>query len=60
MIDGYTIQEDTLDGWRDFAAYGMDEPAARDACRWYNRRLRARRLFRLVLRTGPHLAVIRG
>ena len=59
MIDGYIIQEDTLEGWRRFASYGVDEHAARNACRFYNYLLRGKRIFRLALSIGPHLTVIR-
>lgn len=60
MIDGYTIQENSAKGFKHFAAFGVDEPAAIAACRWYNRLLRGRRVFRVVLSLGNSVAVIHG
>lgn len=58
--DGYVIQEATAQGVVDFAFYDLDEPGAVDACRYYNRRMRGRRAFRVVLRVGDSVAVIHG
>lgn len=54
--DGYIIEE--VGGQGMSACYGCDEAAAIANCRWYNLLTRGRRVFRVVLRTGSHLAVV--
>lgn len=56
--DGYQVEEVTGQGAQVLACYGLNEPAAVDACRWYNRLLRGRRVFRVVLRIGASVSVV--
>jgi hypothetical protein len=60
VVDGYIIEEATSCGMVAFSHFGIDEPAAIAACRWYNHLLRGRRVFRVVLRVQDHVAVIHG
>ncbi len=56
--DGYAIEQNDGEGWKAFAAYGVDEPAAINNARWYNGLLRGRKIYRVILRVGGSVVVI--